>query len=148
MRVALHSLLDLQGLPIHPAPHIGVPGCDPHPDTGGNRDHWRSALTTAAANSGGVNTGLRTRAAPANSIFDCGCRAPHGIIIAIVIDCRDNHLGEAATSATQLLAPAIDVSGTNVSPPGDISDNRPRGEVRLNDRALFPSLHDRRGRAQ
>src|SRR6516165_11789908 len=64
VRVALQSLLDLERQPVHPAPHIAVPGRDPHPDTTGNRDHRRSA----AANSGGVSTAMRTRTAPANSI--------------------------------------------------------------------------------
>jgi hypothetical protein len=34
MRIALQPLLDLQSQPIHPAPHIGVPGRDPHSHTG------------------------------------------------------------------------------------------------------------------
>src|SRR6516164_2632450 len=72
MRIALQPLLDLQGQPVHPAPHIGVPGRDPHPHTGGNRDHRTRALTTAAANSGGVNAAMRNRALSANSISIAG----------------------------------------------------------------------------
>src|SRR6516164_9390006 len=72
MRVALQSLLDLQSQPIHPAPHIGMPGRDPNPHTGGNRNHRTRALTTAAANSGGVNAAMCNRALPANSISIAG----------------------------------------------------------------------------
>src|SRR6516164_5780620 len=64
-------------------------------------------------------------------------RAPRGVIIAAVIDRRDHHFREAATSAAQLSPPPIDLSGTNVNATGDISDNRPRGKGRRNNRALL-----------
>src|SRR5215469_13107597 len=72
MWVALQSFLHLQSQPVHAAPHVGVPSGDPHPHTRAHRDHRRSALITAAANSGGVNAAMRNRALPANSISIAG----------------------------------------------------------------------------
>ena len=137
MRVALQSLLDLQGHPVHPAPHIGVPGGDPHPHTGRNRDHRTRALTTAAANSGGVNAAMCNRALPANSDLDRRRRAQCAAITAAVINRGDHHFRETALGAAQLLAPPIDLSGTNLSATDDISDNRPWCEGRSHNGALF-----------
>ena len=55
---------------------------------------------------------------------------------------RDRELAEGPDfhrhrARTQLLPLPIDLSGTNVSPTGDISDNRSRGKGRRNDRALL-----------
>src|SRR6516225_7434684 len=47
-----------------------IPSEPPH--TRANRDHRRSALTTAAASSGGVSAGMLSRAVPANSTSIAG----------------------------------------------------------------------------
>src|SRR6516162_10946825 len=75
MGIALQPLLDLQSQPVHAAPHVGVPSGDPHPHTRANRDHRRSALTTAAARSGGVSAGMLSRAVPANSTSIAAARS-------------------------------------------------------------------------
>src|SRR5579885_1515690 len=68
MRVALQRFLDLQRQAVHAAAHVGVAGREPYADTGGDRDHpFANALTTAAAKAGGIDAGMRTRAAPTNS---------------------------------------------------------------------------------
>src|SRR5262249_52764555 len=61
VRIAPELLLTLQRQAVHAAPHVGVADRQPHPHAGGNRDHRRdSALTTAAANSGGTEPSMRT----------------------------------------------------------------------------------------
>src|SRR5690349_19109741 len=42
MGIAVHAFLDLKRQALHPAPHIGMAGREPHSDTRGDRDH-RSA---------------------------------------------------------------------------------------------------------
>src|SRR6516165_6200542 len=64
-------------------------------------------------------------------------RAQCGAITAAVIDRGDHHFRETALGAAQLLAPPIDLSGTNVSSTGDLSDNRPRRKGRSHDGALL-----------
>jgi hypothetical protein len=67
-------------------------------------DHRRSALTTAAANSDGVNAAMRNRALSANSISIAGA-GPCGAITAAVIDRSEHHFRETALGAAHLLAP-------------------------------------------
>src|SRR5215469_1638137 len=75
MGIALQPFLHLQSQPVHAAPHVGVPSGDPHPQTRANRDHRRSALTTAAASSGGVSARMRSRTAPVNSTSITGAES-------------------------------------------------------------------------
>ena len=58
----MQRFLHLTRQPIHPAPHVGMAGCDPHPNAGRQPDHRATtALMTAHASSAGVVTGMRTR---------------------------------------------------------------------------------------
>src|SRR5205807_7023664 len=47
-RVAMQNLLDLQGERWKTLPHVGVPGCKPHPYPGRNRNHRCRPLASAA----------------------------------------------------------------------------------------------------
>jgi hypothetical protein len=62
VRIALQALLNLQGQPLHAAPHVRVARRDPHPTALGNGDHDRNALKVAAINAEGAFTPIRTRA--------------------------------------------------------------------------------------
>jgi hypothetical protein len=71
-------------------------------------------------------------------------RAQCGAITATVINRGDHHFRETATDAAQLLPPPIDLSGTNVSPTGDISDIAPGAKAAETIARFCSSLHDRR----
>jgi len=58
-----NSFLNLEGQAVHALAHVGTPHSQPDPRIAGNQDHLRrSALTTAAARSGEIDLGIRTRA--------------------------------------------------------------------------------------
>jgi hypothetical protein len=62
MRVALEPLLHLERQALHPAPHVRMPGRNPHPNSGRKRDHRAdNALMIAVANSVGAVAAMRTR---------------------------------------------------------------------------------------
>jgi hypothetical protein len=73
VRIALERLLHLQRQAVHPAPHVGMAGRDPHPNPGRQWDHRAtSALTIADANSLGAVAAMRTRMSPPSSISSAG----------------------------------------------------------------------------
>src|SRR5215472_85239 len=137
MWVALQSFLHLQSQPVHAAPHVSVPRGDPHPHTTANRDHRRSALTTAAVSSGGVSAGMRSRTVPANStsIGGAGSNAARSLppVAIAAITTWENPLLALPSSCP----PAINLPGTNRRAPGDIGDNRARRKRRRDDRSLL-----------
>ena len=61
MGITPEPLLNQKRQAIHAAPHVGPPHRQPDPDVARHRDHRPSALTTAAASSGGVDAGIRIR---------------------------------------------------------------------------------------
>src|SRR5262252_3214027 len=76
MWVALQRLLDLTRQPLHPAPHVGVAGRNPHPHPARQCDHRvASVLMIAHANSLGVVIGRRTRMSAPNSISTAAASA-------------------------------------------------------------------------
>lgn len=79
MGVAAQALLHLQRQAIHPAPHVGAAHRQPHPHPRGNRDHrGPRALTTAAARSGGIAAGMRTRTLSPNTTAIAGIASSGG----------------------------------------------------------------------
>ncbi|KAF2174632.1 hypothetical protein K469DRAFT_686407 [Zopfia rhizophila CBS 207.26] len=84
MRIAPERLLCLQRQAIHAAPHVGMAHRQPDPDTGGNRDHPRSAAmirrnaavliasSTRITVPSGKATSIRGEAAGAASARDVG----------------------------------------------------------------------------
>src|SRR5580704_1571491 len=60
VRVALERLLHQQCQALHPAPHVGMAGSNPHPNPGWKRDHRAAnALMTALASSAGAVAATR-----------------------------------------------------------------------------------------
>src|SRR5512134_1753733 len=69
VRVAPQRLLNLQRQAVHAAPHVRPADRQPHPHPARNRDHRRSkAAITAAARSGEIDAGIRSRDEPDSSI--------------------------------------------------------------------------------
>ena len=62
VRIEIQGLLNLQGQPLHAAPHVRVARRDPHPTALGNGNHDRNAFNVAAINADGAFTPIRTRA--------------------------------------------------------------------------------------
>src|SRR5262249_16947214 len=62
VRIAVQRLLHLTRQPLHPAPHVGMAGCDPYPNAGRQHDHRATTtLMIPHPRSPGVVTGMRTR---------------------------------------------------------------------------------------
>src|SRR5208282_556815 len=77
MRIAVQHLLHLTRQPLHPAPHVGMAGCDPNPDAGRQPDHRATtALMTAHAKSAGVVTGMRTQISEPSATSTAAASAP------------------------------------------------------------------------
>ena len=62
--IAMETLLHLHRQPVHPAPHIGVAGGDPDPDTARNRDHRASNRSAVDTSASGACAMICTRARP------------------------------------------------------------------------------------
>ena len=76
VRITSQRLLNLQRQAVHAAAHVGPADRQPYPHPARNRDHRRSkAAITAAARSGEIDAGIRTREEPDSSISIAGATA-------------------------------------------------------------------------
>jgi hypothetical protein len=62
VRIAIESLLNLQGKALHATPHVRVARRDPDPTPRRNRNHVRSAFNVAAINTEDAFAPIRIRA--------------------------------------------------------------------------------------
>jgi hypothetical protein len=62
VRIALETFLNLQGQPLHAAPHVCVARRDPDPTAGRNGNQDRSAFNVAATNAAVAFAPIRIRA--------------------------------------------------------------------------------------
>jgi hypothetical protein len=84
-------------------------------------------MTTAAANSAGVEPGIRTRAGQLNLDLRFGarrCAARRGR--AGALSRRDQHLGEPRSRGAELLPPTIDLIRRNVGPASHLRNHSTR----------------------
>ena len=123
VRIAPQRLLNLQGQAA--AAHVRPADRQPHPHPARNRDHRRSrTVITAAASSGGIHAGMRTRESPENSIVSAGRAASMGgmageaaQLVAVapttIDDRRHDRLGKSVRQAN-LPPPPVDQAGTDI----------------------------------
>src|SRR5271169_379412 len=133
MRVALEPLLHLERQALHPAPHVGVPSRDPHPNSSRKRDHREAnALMIAVASSAGAVAAMRTRMSRPSSISSTGPSV------------RNCSFGSAATttsvksrgSGPKLIPPPINLPGNHIPAPGHLANRRAQCK-RLRDNQLL-----------